>query len=385
MRRVANLLYLAAGLGTGGTERHLSRLLPLLPKERFRARVWNAGEEGEAGAQLRSAGIQVECFRPVVSLRDAGRLAWWVDALARQRPALVHSYLYGRHWMDALACRLAGVTYVGSRRNLAHWRQGKVLARERWRDQTSAAIVANCRAAADVALAEGVEPDRLAIIPNGVPMVEGAGRDPDRGRQESRDAIRFRWNIPAGSRVVGSVASLKAIKDPLTLLRGFAGRSFPLPGDRLVLVGGGPLEGAVRREATRLGLGAAVVLAGCHAEPARLLAAFDLFALTSRAEGCSNALLEAMAAGLPVVATRVGGNAEAVIHGVTGLLVPPGDGEALGEAIGSLLADPVRAAAMSAAARRRARDRFSLQGMVDAYSRLYARLVGAASGEARDA
>jgi len=369
----AEILYLAAGLGTGGTERHLSRLLPGLPADQFRPVVWNAGEEGESGEILRHAGIEVRSFTPPVSIRQVGRMVSLVRSLVGRRPALVHSYLYGRHWLDAVSCRLAGTPYVGSRRNLAHWRHGPVLAREKWRDRLSAAVVANSQAVAEVAAAEGVAPGRLVVIPNGVPLTAGGNGGGD--RREMRVAARAALGLNADSRVVGSVTSLKAIKDPLTLLQAFARRRGLEPEDRLVLVGDGPLAPALGEEARRLGVGGQLVLAGRHPEPSRLMPALDLFALSSRTEGCSNAVLEAMAAGLPVAATDVGGNREAVAEGETGLLVPVGDAAALGSALDRLLTDRDLAATLGEAGRERVARRFSVRDMIQAHARLYRRLM----------
>ena len=137
-----------------------------------------------------------------------------VRSLVGRRPALVHSYLYGRHWLDAVSCRLAGTPYVGSRRNLAHWRHGPVLAREKWRDRLSAAVVANSQAVAEVAAAEGVAPGRLVVIPNGVPLTAGGNGGGD--RREMRAAARAALGLNADSRVVGSVTSLSEWPSPST-------------------------------------------------------------------------------------------------------------------------------------------------------------------------
>lgn len=372
-----DLVYLAPGLGTGGTESHLARLLPALQKRGLRLEVWNAGEEGDAAHRLRESGVTVLRRKIPVSPRQIGRLAALTAGLARLRPRLVHSYLYAHHWLDALACRLTGTTYVGSRRNLAHWRQGPVRARERWRDRVSAVIIANSAAAAAVAVTEGVDPGCLRVIPNGVPLPSWAehawtGHEGWLARRrDARDAL----GLPDDARVVGAVMSLKPIKDPVTLVKGFAARAGLRPEDRLVFMGEGPLAQDLKSLAGRLGVGDQLVLAGRRAEPLELLAALDLFCLPSHSEGCSNALLEAMAAALPVVATRGGGNDEAVVPGETGRLVPAGDALLLAAELDDLLEDPDAAHRLGQAGRRRARDRFSLDAMVRQHVDLYAEVM----------
>ena len=363
----ADLLFLAPGLGVGGTERHLARLLPALARRGFAPRVWNAGETGEAQVVLERSGIPVRTMSLPDSLRQIRRLAPPAGALARHRPALVHSYLYGCHWIDALLVRLVGVPYVGARRNLAHWREGAVLARERWRDRRSAAIVANSEAVAAVARQEGAPADRLVVIPNGVDM---PAADP-----EARSRARAELGLGPAERVVGSVGSLKAIKDPVTLLEAFARLVAGGAADRLVLIGAGPLLAPLRDRARALGCADRLLLTGARVEPEALLGAFDVFALASRTEGFSNALVEAMAAGLPVVATRVGGNVEAVLAGETGELVAPGDAGEMAVALAALLGDPARAARLGTAARLRVARHYSAAAMVEAHGALYSRLL----------
>ena len=221
-----DLIFLAPGLGTGGTERHLAWLLPSLQRRGMRLEVWNAGAGGAAEDRLRQAGVTVQQRPSPVSVRQVGRLAAMTAALARRRPRCVHSYLYGHHWLDALACRLAGIDYIGSRRNLAHWRRGPVLARERWRDRASALIVANSAAAAQVAVTEGADRRRVRVVPNGVPIPSWAAAawSDDQAwmarRRDARDAL----GLADDARVVGAVMSLKPIKDPALLLTAFAGR-----------------------------------------------------------------------------------------------------------------------------------------------------------------
>ena len=144
-----------------------------------------------------------------------------------------------------------------------------------------------------------------------------------------------------------------------------------IPGARFVLVGDGPERAALARQAHNLGIADRVALRGLVAQGADVLSEMSVFALPSHVEGMSNALLEAMAAGLPVVATDVGGNGEVMVAGETGLLVPPRDPDALAEALVLLLKDPERARAMGAAGRARVEQSFTVEQMVARLQTLY--------------
>ncbi|HQU87686.1 MAG TPA: glycosyltransferase [Denitromonas sp.] len=138
-----------------------------------------------------------------------------------------------------------------------------------------------------------------------------------------------------------------------------------------MLVGDGPLRPELEAEVATAGLSDVVCLAGARDDVPAIMAALDCFVLPSQAEGISNTLLEAMACGLPVIATRVGGNCELVVDGETGWLVPPEDPRALADAMSNMANDPVRRQQMSHAARARAVTQFSLEAMVDRYLALY--------------
>jgi glycosyltransferase involved in cell wall biosynthesis len=170
---------------------------------------------------------------------------------------------------------------------------------------------------------------------------------------------------------VGTVGRLDPVKGQATLLRAFARVRSDHPDATLVIVGDGPCRGELATLVTGLELTTSAHLVGERHDIAALLRALDLFVLPSIAEGMSNTLLEAMATGLPVVATRVGGNGQLVEHGVNGTLVPVQDPSALAAAIGGYLADPGRGARHGEASRRRAVERFGLDHMRAAYEELY--------------
>lgn len=216
----------------------------------------------------------------------------------------------------------------------------------------------------------GVPAGRITRICNGVDTQRfhppAAGREP---LPEGRFA-------DPGLFVLGTVGRLDAVKHQRALLAllaarpdGPAGR--PGPRLRLVIVGDGPLRGELEQQAAALGVQDRLWLAGNRDDIPALLRGLDLFVLPSLGEGISNTILEAMASGLPVVATRVGGNAELVADGSTGTLVPPDDAGALEQAVERYMNDPQTRLAHAQAARRRVEQGFSLTVMVNAYQALY--------------
>ncbi len=185
--------------------------------------------------------------------------------------------------------------------------------------------------------------------------------------------------LPAGftpeSIVIGSVTRLTEIKDPLNVVRAFLAIRGPMKAAghdvRLALIGDGPLRSAVEAVVRESADPGAVWLAGSRDDVAALLRALDVFVLGSQREGISNTVLEAMASGLPVVATATGGNFELVERGVTGELVPPGDPTALATAMRTYASDAARRRAHGEAGRARAERLYSLGGMMNRYAELY--------------
>jgi sugar transferase (PEP-CTERM/EpsH1 system associated) len=178
--------------------------------------------------------------------------------------------------------------------------------------------------------------------------------------------------------VAGTIGRMAAVKDQITLVRAFitALRRAPDVASRLrlVLVGDGPLRAECARLASSAGVSHQVWMPGEREDVAELLQGMDVFVLPSMAEGISNTILEAMATGLPVIATRVGGNPE-LVNDDTGILVPPSDPEALGAALGLYSLDRDKAARHGKAARDRVEKDFSLKRMVAEYARVYAQAL----------
>jgi sugar transferase (PEP-CTERM/EpsH1 system associated) len=218
----------------------------------------------------------------------------------------------------------------------------------------------------------GIPAGRVSHIYNGVDVQRfrpAEGREP-LPHPDFRDPELF---------IVGTVGRMQPVKDQLTLTRAFIQLVRAVPEARrrlrLVIAGDGALRAQALDSLEQAGLAGLAWLPGARDDVPRLMRGLDLFVLPSLAEGISNTILEAMASGLPVVATRVGGNPELVDEGRTGRLVPPSDPAAMAEAIGAYFADPATARAHGREARRIAEGRFSLEAMVRGYGEVYERLL----------
>ncbi|MBI5240721.1 MAG: glycosyltransferase [Elusimicrobia bacterium] len=218
------------------------------------------------------------------------------------------------------------------------------------------------------ALGCGLAPEKLFVVPNGVDPAPAAPREP----------MRRRFGLSAEQVCVGFTGRFARQKAPADLLRAFALLAPQAPQARLAMVGEGPLGPSLREEARRLGLGGKVLWAGIL-DGREAAAAFDVFALPSRYEGLSYALLEGMAAGLPVAMTQVGGAGSVVRDGQEGLVVPVGSPEAMADALLRLVLDAGLRRRLGEAARVRVRE-FSVEKMasrtLDVYGVLLGRLRG---------
>jgi glycosyltransferase involved in cell wall biosynthesis len=306
------------------------------------------------------------------SLGPAGRLAAVCRELLAFRPSLVHLFLPEAYILGGLAA-VATRTHpvVMSRRSLntyqaAHPRAARL---ERWLHRRMDALIGNSRAVCAELAAEGAPPSRIGLLPNGV--VTAA---PVRDRAELRTALR----IAPGALAILCVANLIPYKGHADLIEAFARARAALPDAVLVLAGRDDGLGvALTAQAEARGVIDHVRILGARDDVPDLLAAADLFALASHEEGSPNAVIEAMAAGLPTIVTDVGGSAEAV--GEAGLVVPPHDPDRLADALIRLGRDAALRHTLGAAGRARARARHSLEACIARYVALYA---GLAAGRA---
>ncbi len=363
------ILEVLASLQRAGAERMAVSLACGLDANRFDTEVvslYDAYPEGFEPA-LAAGGIPVRHlgkhrgFDP----RMVPRLA---RVMREYHPAIVHTHSYVLRYTLPAGLAAGRPCMVHTVHNLAFRevdRFGRLIHRAAFRAGAAAVAVS-----AEVARSfrEVYCADPAAVIPNGV--------DLDRFHRPAEDWRRGNgFNEQDG--LIVSVARLEPQKNPLLLIDAFARG---LAGDarwRLLLAGGGSLRETADRHAVRLGVGERVHFLGVRTDIPDLLAACDLFALAADWEGSPMAVIEAMAAGLPVVATAVGGVPELVEHGVTGLLAPPGDTAALAESLAALARDPRRRTEFSARAHERAA-RFGARAMIRSYAELFERVAGGA-------
>jgi glycosyltransferase involved in cell wall biosynthesis len=329
------------GLGHGGAETQLVALARDLASHRWDVDVVSllpagpgSARGGEFREELATDGLAV--WSP--GLVGARSLPAAVSALRRhwrsRRPDVVCTFMFHANVVGTLAARLAGVpavvTSIRNERFGPRWRERLEAVTQRFSDVT----VVNAESVAASLLARGVIPrGRCRVIPNAVDVARFAPGD-----GATRDATRRRLGVPAHGFLWLTAGRLYPQKDHASLLTAVRIVRDRFRGVRLAVAGDGPLAAGLRQQARQTALADTVHWLGARTDVADLLAASDAFVLPSRWEGSPNAVLEALAAGLPVAATDVGGVRELVQDGASGYLVPPGDAGALAAAMERLMA-----------------------------------------------
>jgi glycosyltransferase involved in cell wall biosynthesis len=316
--------------------------------------------EGPIGRELREAGVRTETVAKRSNL-DPSLPLRLAALLARRGVEIVHTHNPQSLIYGALAGRLAGARVVHTKHGINPDRTRRVWLRRAAARLVDAYVVVT-PALARIAIHE-CDPNRVHVIANGIDTSAFTPR-PDRRRDARREL-----GLPEDAWVVGTVGRLAPEKDQGLLVKAMA----PLLSEqrRLVIVGEGPERHALHAVIQEANAERYVHLTGARSDIARLLSAFDAFALPSRTEGLPLVLLEAMASELPVVATSVGGIPDLVVPGVTGLLVPPSDIPAMRAALFSLAESPALAHELGGAARQRVLALHSVDAMAKAYRQLY--------------
>lgn len=378
--RPGNILVVLPKLVVGGMERHLLQVLPALCARGFDVEVFPLRGPGPLDGEMSGAGVPVVPVRP--PLQNGGRVSGRLNALAgatalrrhisRRSPRLVHFFLPEAYLLGGLLGGIGRVpAKVMSRRSLNHYQDKHPISRrgEACLHRRMDGVLGNSEAVLRDLAGEGVAEARLGLIYNGVSIECFADRDATSARQA--------LNLATETLVLAIVANLIPYKGHADLLEALARAKAKLPADWCLLIAGRDdgIGAALRAQGERLGLGAHLRWLDVVSDVGQVFAASDIVCQPSHEEGLPNAVLEAMAAGRPVVASRVGGLPEIIESEVEGLLVPARDPDALADALVDLATNPGRRRALGQAGRIRAQETFALETCVERYARLYAGLL----------
>lgn len=364
--RVLKTVFLLPVLDIGGAERVVLRTAAGLDRRRFDPTILAfCRGTGRLAAETQASGVPARFLRE----RNARSplLVWQLFRwLRRHRADVLVSYMFHANITARVVGRLAGVRRIICSERVVGWESKARIAVNRATVRLADAVTTNSMAGVSFwAERLGLPPSRVRLIYNGV------------------DTRLFQPRaVTLGEPVtIGTLARLHVANDHETLLAALARlASMDLPTWRCLIAGEGNEAPRLQQVCREAGLSDRVTFLGHRSTPAEFLRKLDIYVQPSLVAGMSNAVLEAMASGLPVVATNVGGTSEVVQNGATGLMVPPGDFEAMGKAIASLVAAPDIRASLGRAARARVEERFSLDRMVSDTAALIEEVVTGEGG-----
>lgn len=362
------ILQIIPTLDRAGAEKQMSLLARGLPREEFEVHVCALTRAGPLLSELVQARI------PVTVIGKRWRLdpqAYWKlkRLVAGLRPDLIHTWMLAANAYGHAAARANGVNcLVAGQRCVDPWKGRGQLAVDRYVARHCRRVVVNSPAVRDFYVAHRLPAEKLCVIPNGVPPAEPTGT--------TRRQLLFELGLPGDSRLVGLIGRLwpqKRVKDAI-----WATDLLKVIRDdvHLLVIGDGPQRNRLLRFRDQAQIRDRVHFLGHRGDVPRLLPHLDVLWSTSGYEGQSNAVLEAMAAGLPVVATDVPGTRDLVVPERTGYLVPVGNRAQLARWTNAILDDAELAGRLGEAGRQRAEREFSVEKMVEHHAELYRELLG---------
>lgn len=362
------ILHIIATLDRSGAEKQLALLAGALARDEFEVHVCALTRGGELAADLERAGIPLSVIGKAWKFDPA---AYWRlrRHIARLRPDLVQTWMFTANAYGRAAALSAGVSkIVASERCVDPWKTWHQLAIDRYLARRTGAIIVNSRGVQQFYTEQGLPAAKLRVIYNGIGPAAASG--------VTREALLEELGLPPGARLIGAVGRLwpqKRIKDLiwatdlLHVIREDA---------HLLVIGDGPQRQALERYARQCHVDDRVHFLGIRHDVPRLMPHFDLLWLASGFEGLPNVIMEAMACGLPVVASDIWGNRELVVQGETGFLVEVGDRAAFARYANKILDDLPLAQRLGAAGRQRIAAEFTVEAMVEKHAALYRELLG---------
>ncbi len=354
---------------SGGTEKQLLFLLQGLDREVFEPHLFCLHSSAWLDEHFTSCPLHIlgiDSFKNPLMLHH---LASFAAELRREGFAIVQTHFSDANMVGTLAGRLARVpVIISTRRGVPYYGSRTGLSFLRLLNACATCFIANSASTRRwAAETEGIAPEKIEVVPNGLdPAVQP--------RRTGRRSARRTLNIPKDARVVGIVANLRPVKGLEVFLRAAALVLREVPESYFLIVGEGTEKERLDALARRLGISQRVLFLGTRGDIPSLLATLDVGVLSSHWESFSNAILEYLGAGLPVVCTDVGGCREVVFDGRNGFIVPPGDARAMGEKIVAILRGGFSPSEHQRMRRRMMRE-YSIEAMVAGHQNLYLRLL----------
>jgi glycosyltransferase involved in cell wall biosynthesis len=360
---MARVLLVIPTLDRSGAEKQLMLLATQLAREEFDPHVCALTRSGPYEQDLRQAGIPVTVIGKPLKVDPAAffRLKRLIASL---RPDLVHTWLFAANSYGRAAALAAGVKHlIAAERCVDPWKAWHELAIDRWLARRTDRIVVNSSGVRDFYVRHALPEAKFVVIPNGIAPAEPAAT--------TRGELLAELELPPAARLVGAVGRLwpqKRIKDLI-----WAADLLKVVRDDvyLLIVGDGPHRQRLEQFCRQVRIEDKVRFLGHRSDVPRLMSHFDVLWLGSGYEGMPNAILEAMASGVPVVATDIPGNRDLVVAGETGYLVDVGDRAAFARATSKLLDDAELAARLGEAGRARVAAEFTVEQMVERHAKLY--------------
>jgi len=369
---VIKLLLLIPTLDHSGAEKQLALLATRLPRDEFDVHVVTLTRGGPYESMIRDAGVRLTKLNKRLKLDP---LALWrlKSILDIEAPDILHSWIFAANaYGRLLAGKKSRPRVLVSERCVDSWKSPWQLWLDRRQIARTTRLIGNSESVAEFYRNLGVPAEKLVVIPNGIDLPEMTNRQ----SSAARDAALAEFQIPAGSRVVGFAGRLarqKRVADivwAMQLLKQLTDRVY------LMLIGDGPERQSLMDLANHMSCDHLVRFVGHRNDAARLIGLFNVLWLASDFEGMSNSIMEAMAAGVPVVASDIPPNRELVEDGRTGFLVKVGDSVGIAQFTDRILADAALAQRLGEAGRERMKNNFGVERMVAAHADLYRQVVG---------
>lgn len=369
MNQMKKILHLHNTSAIGGAEQVILDLAAFIDPERYKSYV-GVFRQGELVSELRKREIKFLWLKESTQVYDYKFLKNIIRIIKQNRIDLIHSHTWGTDFYSYWASVILGIPMISTIHN-------RYYIFEKWSRRFSYKVFIS-QIKKIVSVSEDIQsllreelklaPQKIKLIYNGIDTRKFEGK-------KNLEKIRKELNLSPDELILGNVGNLREVKDHHTLLLSFGRVSSIFPQAKLLIIGEGELKSSLIKLCTELELENRVLFLGYREDVSSLLNLIDIFVLSSRLEGCSISILEAMASEKPVVATRVGGNPELILEGKTGFLVPSAEPEKLAEKIILMLKDEKLRRKMGEEGKKRVKEKFSLERMLKNYEELYSLIL----------